>query len=216
MPRLPGESGSRGEHAATELGLIGRGGEDLRAPRLHEGAPVRLLLIRDLDHVDHDLEAEEAARERECRAPLAGAGLGGQPLDAFLGVVVRLRHRGVGFVRSRRRCALVLVEDPRGGVERLLQTAGAIERAWGATACRCRGRDRGSRSSAPLETSCPMMAMGKIGVRSGGVSGSRVRGLRNAPSGSGTSARMLYQCDGSSSSVSKNFVVIAFHLCQSL
>ena len=128
MPRLPGESGFAGEHAATELGLVGRGGEDLRAPRLHEGAAVRLLLVRDLDHVDHDLEAEEATRERERRAPLAGAGLGGQPLDAFLGVVVRLRHRGVGLVGSRRRCSLVLVEDPCGGVERLLQTAGAIER----------------------------------------------------------------------------------------
>ncbi len=128
MPRLPGEFGLSCEHAATELGLIGRGWEHLRAPRLHQGAAIWLLLIRDIDHVDHDLEPEQAAREGECRAPLAGAGLGGEPLDAFLGVVVGLCHRGVGFVRPRWRCALVLVEDPRGGVERLLQAARAIQR----------------------------------------------------------------------------------------
>src|SRR6202521_3152408 len=59
-----------------------------------------------------------------------------------------------------------------------------------------------------VDTSWPMMAIGKIGVRSGGVSGSRVRGLRNGPSGSGRSATMLYQRSGSSSSLRRNLVGI--------
>src|ERR1035437_224309 len=99
------------EHTAAELGLIGRGGEDLGAPRLHECTPVRLLLVRDLDHVDHDLESEQTAGERERRSPLPGAGLRGQALDALLGVVVGLRDRGVGLVRPRRRGPFVLVEN---------------------------------------------------------------------------------------------------------
>src|SRR5438552_924777 len=53
-----------------------------------------------------------------------------------------------------------------------------------------------------------MIAMGKIGVRSGGVSGSSVRGLRNGPSGSGKSARMLYQRSGISFSVNRYLVVM--------
>ena len=45
-----------------------------------------------------------------------------------LGVLVRLRDRGVRLVRARRGDALVLVVDVRRGIERLLEAAGAEQR----------------------------------------------------------------------------------------
>src|SRR5206468_6583524 len=49
-----------------------RAGHDLGAPGLHHDPPVRLLLVRHLDHVDLALQPEHLAREREGRAPRAG------------------------------------------------------------------------------------------------------------------------------------------------
>ena len=54
------------------------------------------------DHVHLALEVELRAGEGERRAPLAGAGLGGEPRDALRLVVEGLRHRGVGLVRAGR------------------------------------------------------------------------------------------------------------------
>ena len=71
---------------------------------------------------------KSCAGEGERRAPLAGAGLGGQPLDAGFLVVEGLRHRRVRLVAAGRADALVLVEDARRRIERLLQPAGAEER----------------------------------------------------------------------------------------
>src|SRR5262249_15200942 len=102
---------------------------DLGAPRLHHDATIRLLLVRDLHHVDLALEAEQRAGERERRAPLAGAGLGAEPRDAFLLVVVRLRHGRVRLVAAGRADALVLVVDPRRSVEALLESPRADERS---------------------------------------------------------------------------------------
>ena len=82
-------------------------------------APVRLLVVRHPDHADVDLEAEDPAREGERRAPLTGARLGREALDALLLVVVRLRDGGVRLVRAGRRDALVLVVDARRRLERL-------------------------------------------------------------------------------------------------
>ena len=75
MPRLPGESGCR-RHVPAGLGVVGGAGDDLRAPDLHQRAPIRLLLVADLDHVDLAFEPEQPAGEGERAAPLAGAGLG--------------------------------------------------------------------------------------------------------------------------------------------
>src|SRR3954463_13105351 len=99
-----------------------------RSPGLHHRAAVGLLVVAGADHEDLALEPEQRAGERERRAPLARAGLGRELLDASLGVLVRLRDRGVRLVRAGRRDALVLVEDACGGVERLLEPAGAVER----------------------------------------------------------------------------------------
>ena len=67
-------------------------------------------------------------REGDRRAPLSGAGLGGQVLDALFVVVVGLRHGGVGFVRTRGRHAFVLEKDLRGRSEGLFQPRRAHER----------------------------------------------------------------------------------------
>src|SRR5207247_7557696 len=81
----------------------------------------RLLLVRDLDHVDLALEADQLAGERERAPPLARAGLGRQARAPFLLVVERLRDGGVRLVAPRRADALVLVEDAGAGSDRLLE-----------------------------------------------------------------------------------------------
>src|SRR3954454_11738082 len=113
---------------AARLGAVARRAVHARAPRLHHRAPVRLLVVAGADHEDLALEPEQRAGERERRAPLPRAGLGTELLDAGLGVLVGLRHRGVRLVRAGRGYAFVLVEDARGGVERLLEPPGAVQR----------------------------------------------------------------------------------------
>src|SRR5205085_4830288 len=81
-------------------------------------------------HVDANGDAEELSRERQGRAPLSGAGLGGKPPDAGLRVVERLRDGGVRLVRSRRADTFVLVINVCRGAERRLETMRAIERRW--------------------------------------------------------------------------------------
>src|SRR5918996_5839277 len=101
---------------------------DGRAEQLHHRATVRLLLIAGGDLPDLTLEVEQCARERQGAAPLPRTGLGGQAADALGSVVVRLRDRGVGLVRARRTCALVLVVDLRGRPESALEAMRAYER----------------------------------------------------------------------------------------
>ena len=59
--------------------------------------------------------------KRERASPLSCAGLGREPLDAFLVVVERLRNSGVRFVRPGGRDGLVLVVDASRRPERSLQ-----------------------------------------------------------------------------------------------
>jgi hypothetical protein len=61
-------------------------------------------------------------------APLAGAGFGGEPLDAEDLVVVGLGHGRVGLVAAGRADALVLVVDARRCAQRLFQGEGAQQR----------------------------------------------------------------------------------------
>ena len=117
-----------GEDRAAGLRVLGGAGHDLGAPRVDHGAPARLLLVRDANHVDLALEPDELAGERERAAPLACAGLGGEACTPFLLVVERLRDRGVRLVAARRADALVLVEDARAGADRLLEAVRTEER----------------------------------------------------------------------------------------
>src|SRR5205807_7796250 len=109
------------EDRAAGLGVARRARDDLRAPGLDHRAPVRLLLVRDLDHVDLALEPNQLARERERAPPLARAGLGREPRAPFLLVVEGLRDRRVWLVAPRRADALVFVEDAGAGADRLLE-----------------------------------------------------------------------------------------------
>src|ERR671934_360823 len=104
-----------GEDGLPRLRVLRGTRHDLRAPRLDHRAPVRLLLVRDLDHVDLALEPDQPARERERAPPLARAGLGREARAAFLLVVEGLRDRRVRLVAPRRADALVLVEDAGAG-----------------------------------------------------------------------------------------------------
>ena len=65
----PGESGSSARIARPRVRVLGRARDDARAPGLHHRAAVRLLLVRDLDHVDLALEPEELRGERDARCP---------------------------------------------------------------------------------------------------------------------------------------------------
>ncbi len=129
MPRLPFVPGILLQRLAAGVGEVRRRGVDGGAPGLHEQAAIGLLLVADLHHVDRALHAIETAGEGERAAPLAGAGLGGDALDARELVVVGLRDGGVRLVAAGRAEAFVLVVDAGGSAERLLQPMGAEERA---------------------------------------------------------------------------------------
>ena len=118
-----------GQHPPAVLGRRRRARHDLGAVDLHEVAPVRLLVVARPDHVDLDLEPEVRAGEGERRAPLAGARLGRQPLDAGVLVVERLGQRRVRLVAAGRAAALVLVVDVGRRAERLLEPMRPVERA---------------------------------------------------------------------------------------
>ena len=123
-----GVLGVLGEVAAAGLGQVAGGAVHLAAEGPHQHAAVGLLVERRTDLPDLAVEPENAAGKGERGSPLPGAGLGGQPAYAVDRVVVGLRHGGVGLVRADGRDALVLVVDVRGGVERLLEAAGAVQR----------------------------------------------------------------------------------------
>ena len=109
---------------AGAVGLVHRRGHHLTAPGLHHQAPVGLLLVGGPHHVDLALDAKERTGEGERAPPLAGTRLRGDALDPLLTVVVGLGNGGIGLVRAGRGDRLVLVVDPRRGVERLLEAAG--------------------------------------------------------------------------------------------
>src|SRR5450756_2952674 len=77
-----------GQHGAPGVGLVAGAGYHVGAPELHHAAPIGLLVVAHLDHVDHALEAEHLAGHAERAAPLAGAGLGGEARGAVDLVVV--------------------------------------------------------------------------------------------------------------------------------
>jgi len=103
-------------------------GDAVAAPDLHHELAEGFLVEADTDHENLAFEADKGARKRQGRAPLAGAGLGGEPLDAELLIVPGLRHGGIGFVAAGRAGALVLVIDAGGRVEIPLEVNRPSER----------------------------------------------------------------------------------------
>jgi hypothetical protein len=100
MPRLPGNAGSSAEHLAAVFGLVARAGMHRRAPGVHEHPAIRLVLVAHLDHVNIAFQAEQFARQRQRRTPLARAGFGGEPLGAGDLVEIRLGDGGVDLVAA--------------------------------------------------------------------------------------------------------------------
>ena len=181
------------------------------APELHHAAPVRLLLVAHLDHVDHHVEAEHLAGHGEGAAPLAGAGLGGDAGGALLLVVVGLRYGRVALVRAGRADAFVLVEDLGGRVERLLQARGTDERRRPPDAVDL--TDLVGDLDVALRRDLLRDELGgKIGARSSGPAGCRVPGCSGGAGGSGRSATMLYHALGILSSSTTNFLRVMTHL----
>ena len=117
-----------GEDRAAGVRQVARARVHGAAEGLDHGAAVGLLVVRRAHLPDLALDVVLRARERQRGAPLARAGLGGELLDAHLGVVERLRHRGVRLVRPGRAHALVLVVDPGRRAESLLQPGRAEQR----------------------------------------------------------------------------------------
>ena len=158
--------------------MLARAGKDLRAPGVHHHAAVRLLVVADAHHVDRAFQPEQLAGERERAAPLAGAGLRGQPLDARALVVIRLRDRGVRLVAAGGTGAFVLVIDVRRRIQQLSPGGARGRAAWRATGDRCPSPRREYRSSGFGENSCSINSIGKSGSRSCGVNGARVCGMK--------------------------------------
>ena len=117
-----------GEDGPAGIGLVRRRGDAARAIGFHQRAAIGLLIVGHADLEHGHVDAEQPAGKSERRAPLAGAGLGGEPLDALLLVVPGLRHRGVRLVRARRRDAFVFEIDLGRRLQRLLQPARADQR----------------------------------------------------------------------------------------
>jgi hypothetical protein len=117
------------------LGLGAAGVGEVRRAAVNGGPPgldhrpaVGLLVVADPDHEDLALQLEQAAGQRQRRAPLPGPGLGGELSHALALVVVGLRDRGVRLVRAGGRDALVLVVDVGRGIERALEAQRPVQR----------------------------------------------------------------------------------------
>ena len=112
-----------GQQAAAIFRAVGRAGKDLCAESLHVDAAVGLLVVRDLDHVNFQVHAEEIAGHGQRSAPLAGPGLGGDGFRPGDLVVKSLRDGGIRLVAAHRRNGLILEIDVGGGIEHLFQAA---------------------------------------------------------------------------------------------
>ena len=117
-----------GEDRSPVVGVRRRAGNARRAERFHEQPTIGLLVVRHPHHEDLNVDAEQRARERQRRAPLAGAGLRGDLPGARFPVVKGLRHRRVRLVAAGWTHAFVLVVDPGWRLESLLEPPRTEER----------------------------------------------------------------------------------------
>ena len=116
------------ENGAADVRGVRRAGRDACAIGAHDLAAEGLLLIRALDHEDLQVKAQIRASHGKGCAPLPGARLGRNALEALLLGIVRLRDSGVQFVTSGCIVALKFVIDFRRGAEFFFQTVCAHQR----------------------------------------------------------------------------------------
>ena len=176
--------------------IVDRRRHHRRAPRLHQHPAVRLLLVRRAHHVDLALEVELRARERQRRAPLAGAGLGRE---------TRRARPACCSTPAPPRCSACA--NPRATPTRpCSRCAPACRAPASSRSARTSGVGRHSRrmsstgpgmsiDGAPV-ISCSMSAIGNSGARSSGPTGSFVPGCSGGCIGSGRSGSALYQAVG--------------------
>ena len=138
----PGAVRMLGEHRAPGVGVLAGARDAGRAVGLHHRLAVGLLVEAHPHHVHLHLQPEERRRVGQRRAPLPGPGLRRQTRDPRFLVVERLGDGGVGLVAAGGAHPLVLVVDARGGIEGLLQPAGAVERGRAPRAVRLAHRRR--------------------------------------------------------------------------
>ena len=108
----------------ADVGLHGGRGGDGGAVGPHDLPAEGLLLVADLHHVDLAVQPQVGAGHGEGGAPLAGAGLGGDALEALLLGVVGLGDGAVQLVGAGGVVALKLVVDFGRGLELLFQAVG--------------------------------------------------------------------------------------------
>ena len=116
------------ENGAADVRGVRRAGRDACAIGAHDLAAEGLLLIRALDHEDLQVKAQIRASHGKGCAPLPGARLGRNALEALLLGIVRLRDSGVQFVTAGCIVALKFVIDFRRGAEFFFQTVCAHQR----------------------------------------------------------------------------------------
>src|SRR4030042_4212017 len=110
------------------LGLLTGAGDAVSAPDLHHEFAKGLLIEADSNHEYFAFESQEVAGEGERAAPLSGAGLGRNLLDAHMLVVPNLGNGRVRLVASGRTHAFVFVIDAGRGLQVTLQVNGSPER----------------------------------------------------------------------------------------
>ena len=108
-------------------GGAGRGG-DGSAVGAHHLTAEGLLLIAALHHEHVEIQAQIGAGHGQGRAPLAGAGLGGDATEPLLLGVIRLGDGAVQLMAAGGVVALELIVDFGGGVQLLLQAVGPHQR----------------------------------------------------------------------------------------
>src|SRR3989475_495774 len=100
-----------------------RGSVDCRAVQPHELAALRLPIVDRADPEDRRLQAREARRVREGRAPLPRPGFRREALVPLLLRIPGLRERRIHLVAAGRTVELGLVVQMRGSTESFLETA---------------------------------------------------------------------------------------------
>ena len=115
------------EDLPSEVGILGRGGVDGGTVGVDDGLPEWLGHETSLDHEDGGLDVEKVGDHGEGGTPLSRTGLGGQGMDAGIGVVIRLCKGGVPLVGAERTHVLSFEIDLRRGLEILLEPVCPLE-----------------------------------------------------------------------------------------
>src|SRR3989441_6166624 len=111
------------EEGASRRRLRTRGSVDRRAVQPHELAALRLPIVDRADPEDRRLQAGEARRVREGRAPLPRPGFRGEALVPLLLRIPGLRESRIHLVAAGRTVDLGLVVQMRGSTESFLEAA---------------------------------------------------------------------------------------------